>query len=146
MPLSLDVVKCQSNQTLIIAEWANQLIEDSIAERLVNSVLQLCVTAYKVDEKSLHEMQVLSNPERILLKSLATTSTASTTDASLPVLLSFEEFAKNTPHATAVAINDRHLSYRELDELASKISNALQEIVAQDKLQSNPVVDRSREE
>ena len=140
MPLSLDVVKCQSNQTLIIAEWANQLIEDSIAERLVDSVLQLCVTAYKVDEKSLHEMQVLSNQERNLLKSLATTSTASTTDASLPVHLSFEEFAKNTPHATAVAINDRHLSYRELDELSSKISNGLQEIVAQDKLQSNPVV------
>ncbi|XP_028402765.1 uncharacterized protein LOC114525576 [Dendronephthya gigantea] len=140
MPLSLDVVKYQSSQTLIVAEWADQYIEDDIAERLISSVFQLCTTAYKQDEKRLCNIQVLSNKERSLLKSVTTTSTVLKTDSLLPVHFSFEEFVETNPHATAVVINDRHLSYRELDEISSRISYALLDEVAQDELQTNPVV------
>ena len=140
MPLSLDVVKYQSSQTLIVAEWADELIDNGIAERLLGSVVQLCATAYKVDEKSLNEIQVLSNQERNLLKSFAVTPTYFTTSTSLPVHLQFEEFAQTTPLATAVVFNERHLTYRELDELSSKICNGLLKDVAQDRLKSKPVV------
>ena len=140
MPLSLDVVKYQSSQFVIVAEWADELVDDGIVERLLGSVAQLCETAYKVDEKSLKEIQILSNEESSLLTSFTAISLTDLTTDTFPVHLQFEKFAQTTPHATAVAINERHLSYRDLDELSSQISNALLKKVGQDRLKSKPVV------
>ena len=141
MPLSLDVIKDhQVNQITIVAEWADRLVDDGVVERLTDSVVHLCSTAYTEDLKSIKEVQVLSPKEVSLLQSFNTISSDSGIETSLPVHSSFENNVKTSPHSTAVVIDDRCLSYAELNEFALKIANALSSQIEESDLRSNPVV------
>ena len=139
MPFSVDVLKDDSGRTTLVAEWADEFIDDGIADRIISSLFHVSTTVYKKDEKSLCEVQILCEEERNLLKSFHTNLVDSTATL-IPVHLSFEKFAKATPRATAVSINDRNLSYRQLNELSSKICNALLEKIPQGKLKTHPVL------
>ena len=75
-----------------------------------------------------------------LLQSFNTISSDSGIETCLPVHSSFENNVKTNPHSTAVAIDDRCLSYAELNEFALKIANALSSQIEESDLRSNPVV------
>lgn len=145
MPLSLDVISdSNSNMVEVLAEWAVGLIDNGVAERLADSFVRICLNVFDEPEKQLQDIDILSPQEHKLLDSFITFPESESDfeehNNMVPIHRVFEMHTAASPEAVAVCCDSESLSYRQLNEKASRIAQGLCKNVEKSTLKEGPVV------
>ena len=140
MPLTVDII-CNDNTThKVLLEWAVDLIDDGVAERLGDGVVTTCSYALDEVDNKLDEFGALSQHEYQLLQSFNLNAEEFYHKESLPIHRAFEESAALNPHALALVCGGVSLSYGQLNEIASRIACGIFKKIGQSILKSQPIV------
>ncbi len=119
--------------TLIVAEQGSEIawvydrraISDSAIRTLADRVETLLASGLGADTASIGNLDIVPAQERtLLLTDWQETATAYASDRCVHQL--FEEQAARTPDAIAIVFNEMSLTYRQLDERANAVAEALQ--------------------
>ncbi|XP_038068708.1 bacitracin synthase 2-like [Patiria miniata] len=140
MPVDFDVIFKRDEKTIeIVVEWADELIEAGVAQRLAEGVTHTFCEAYQQADNVTQSIQVLSTSELDLLESFSHHLEKSQTIPEQPVHLVFEDHAVKNPDLIAVSCRDVSLTYKQLNVMASSIARGLLENTDQLTLQKRPV-------
>ncbi|XP_031561672.1 uncharacterized protein LOC116297562 [Actinia tenebrosa] len=140
MPLSLDVLYNEKEGTSeVVVEWASELIDDGVAKRLADGLVNVLCETLKAPDTLLCKINALSPLEQKLVQSFSQFSEENITD-SHPIQVLFEEHAALNPDATAISCNGSTVSYAQLNRMASSIACALSGKFTQAALKSRPIV------
>ncbi|XP_052060290.1 polyketide synthase PksN-like [Mytilus californianus] len=142
MSLSIDVIVDERNkQTSVLFEWADDVLDSTIIERISNSLTELCSRDIPWDQK-LNAMDVLSSSEMQLLKSFSESEihndTHVLTDKEMHI--QFEMNTEKHPDNIAVVCDEDVITYQSLNKMASQIAEGICTEINADILKSYPVL------
>jgi len=139
IPFGISIVSNQDNITTISCEWAANIIDGGIAERIFDGIFNLCQKAPGMLNQIISHIQVLSSIELDLVHSFSHIKSSFNSNG-LSVVHKFEENMNKDPSACAVACENKTLSYEQLNTLATRIASGLIQHVDHVTLQNKPVV------
>ena len=140
IPLSVDIICNDSITHEVLLEWAVDLIDDGVAERLGDGVVTTCCHALDEVDKKLNEFEALSQHEYHLLQSFNLNTKEFDHKECLPIHRAFEESAALNPRALALVCGGVSLSHGQLNEIASRIACGIYQKIGQSTLKSQPIV------
>lgn len=112
------------NGMLAIFEYDTDLFAHSTIQQMANHFLNLLNQIVKNPNKPIDQLSLLSNYERDQI--INKQNKVNESYKSLPIQLLFEEQVKQTPYNIAVKLNDRTLTYKELNEKSNQLAHFLQ--------------------
>jgi len=139
IPFGINIISNQDNTTTISCEWAADIIDDGIAERIFDGILKLCQKAPAMLDQIISNIQVLSSIELDLIYSFSHTK-SSVNSNGLSLVHIFEDNVNKDPSACAVACQNRTLTYEQLNTLATRIAFGLIQQVGRVTLHNKPVL------
>ncbi|XP_072028086.1 surfactin synthase subunit 2-like [Amphiura filiformis] len=139
MPLSI-VFNEEASTYHLLSEYAENLVDGGIVERLSDAVLRLCCEGFKINEV-ISKVEILSPTELRLLQSFSTSNdNAATCHQFVPVHREFENHALQDPTATAIFCEESYTSYGELHTISTKIATFLRCNLSTEDLRRRSVV------
>ncbi|XP_072028088.1 plipastatin synthase subunit A-like [Amphiura filiformis] len=139
MPLSI-VFNEEASTYHLISEYADNLVDGGIVERLSDAVLRLCCVGFKINEV-ISKVEILSPTELRLLQSFSTSNdNAATCHQFVPVHREFENHALQDPTATAIFCEENYTSYGKLHTISTKIATFLRRNLSTEDLRRRSVV------
>ena len=138
MPLSIDMVHNNDNNTTkLMCEWASEIIDDGIAERLVDGVFEIFEKVLRNHNNKIIDVQVLSFSECKLLKLF---SQPCQIYEVLNINETFKKHVRNHPDSVAVVCKDKTTTYLQLEAMALLIASELYQHADQSILKKKPVI------
>lgn len=142
MSLSIDIIVDERNkQTSVLFEWAEDVLDSTIVERISNSLTELCSRDTPLDQQ-LKVMDILSSSEIQLLQMFSVNEIPNDsqvfTDKKMHI--QFEMNTEKHPDNTAVVCDEDVISYQNLNKMASQIAEGICTEINADILESNPVL------
>ena len=141
MPLSIDILYDEEKETYkMMCEFSEGLIDSGIAERLFDSVVQLCSKGYEL-EGLLSDIEILSNEELQLLQSFTENEEyVDPVDPSIPIHSDFEKHALQDSRRIAVVCEGHSTTYGELYSMSCRIAYYLRVNIPAEELRQRPVI------
>ena len=138
MPLSIDVVhNNDSSKTKLMCEWASEMIDDGIIERLVDGIFEIFQKVLNNVNNKINDIQILSFSECNLLKSF---SQSNQDYEVLNINATFKNHVKTHPNSVAVVYKGKTTTYFQLETMALLIASKLYQDVDQTTLKTKPVI------
>ena len=138
MPFSIDVVHSNDNNTTkLMCEWASEIIDDGIAERLVDGIFEIFEKVLSNLNNKVIDIQVLSFSECNLLKFF---SQPCQDYEVLNINETFKQHVKDHPDSVAVICKDKTTTYLQLEAMALLIASELYQHADQNTLKKQPVI------
>ena len=138
VPFSIDVVHNNDDDTTkLLCEWASEIIDDGIAQRIVDSIFEIFEKFSSNLSSKIRDVQVLSFSECSLLKSF---SQPFQEYKALNINKSFKNHATNHPDSVAVIYKDNMTTYFQLEAMALLIAFELYQHVDRSVLKRKPIV------
>ena len=121
-PLTFDV--CGDSQLFLRIQYDWRRFDDESIDRMLGHLQTLLVAVIADPEQRVSDVAMLGAAEKQQLLSLCNSTKCDyETDACLHEL--FEQQAKRTPDAVAVVVEERHLTYRELNYRANHVAREI---------------------
>ena len=138
MPLSIDIVhNNDSDTTRLMCEWASEIIDEGIAERLVDSVFEIFPKVFSNCNNKINKIQILTSSEYNLIKSF---SQPCEVYEILNIIEVFKNHAINYSNSAAVVCKDKVTTYLQLEAMALKIASGICQHVHPTTLKKKPVI------
>lgn len=124
-PLTFDV--CVDSQLFLRIQYDRRRFDDGSIERMLGHLQNLLVGVIADPEQRVSDVAMLGAAEKQQLLSLCNSTKCDyETDACLHEL--FEQQAERTPDAVAVVVEERHLTYRELNRRANHLARKIRSL------------------
>ncbi|XOS92302.1 condensation domain-containing protein [Brevibacillus laterosporus] len=114
-----------NGQMMLTLDYQVELFDKSEITRVAEQLLLLLQNGVEEPSKKVGELQLLSGQERQLLLSFNETQNDYPLDKTVHQM--FEEQAEKTPEHIAVIFENKHLTYRELNEQANRLARRLRQ-------------------
>ncbi|MBG9803130.1 amino acid adenylation domain-containing protein [Brevibacillus laterosporus] len=114
-----------SGQMMLTLDYQVEMFDKSEIIRVAEQLLLLLQNGVEEPSKKVGELQLLSGQERQLLLSFNETQNDFPLDKTVHQM--FEEQVEKTPEHTAVIFENKHLTYRELNEQANRLARRLRQ-------------------
>ena len=138
MPLSIDMVHNNDNNTTkLMCEWASEIINDGIVERLVDGIFEIFEKVLSNSNNKIIDIQVLSFAECNLLKLF---SQPCQNYEVLNINETFKQHVRNHPDSVAVICKDKITTYLQLEAMAILIASELYQHADQSVFKTKPVI------
>ena len=138
MPLSINVVHHNnSSRTKLICEWASDVIDDEIIERLTDGIFEIFQKVLNTFNNQISDIQILSFSECNLLKSY---SQSYEDFEVININETFKKHVKTHPNSVAVVYKSKTTTYFQLEGMALLIASKLYQHVDQITLKTKPVI------
>ena len=113
----------RENETVLMAEYCTDLYKEETIKKFIKAYMSILEQALN-EETLIKDITALTNEEReTILKEFNNTTVEYPQDKCIHEL--FEEQVERTPDKVALVATDKKVTYRELNEEANKIANAL---------------------
>ena len=138
IPLSINVVhNNDSSTTKLMCEWAPEMIDDGIIERLTEGIFEIFQKILNNSNSKINDIQVLSFSECNLLNSFSQPYQGYEV---LNINETFKNHVKTYPNSVAVICKGNTTTYFQLEAMALLIASKLYQHVDQATLKANPVI------
>ncbi len=113
----------RGEEFVIWFEYRNDLYEESTIQHIIKMFDNLMHSV--LTSKKLTDISLLDNEEIKLLDSFNKTDLSFIGDLNRTILDEFEDIVKKYPNNTAVVFKDKKYTYKEIDEITTRIANEL---------------------
>ncbi|KAK3092757.1 hypothetical protein FSP39_006928 [Pinctada imbricata] len=136
VPLRIQInTNSVTDETSIQLHWADGYVDDGIAERFFDSLLNLCFLRH---EKRIKDIAYLSGKETELLNLYGKLQGVTIEDK--PIHSSFEDYASTGGDKVAIIIDDKCHTYAEINEISNDLAGVITRENDTSTIKEKPVV------